>query len=118
MNVNYNQFDVEKIEFVPIGEIESIKNGERLFVEIDDISIIVFNIAGKIFAIGDICSHDGGPLDDGELDNFEVNCPRHGARFDVRDGKATRPPAVVAIPAYPVRQHAGIIEVGIPLGSK
>jgi 3-phenylpropionate/trans-cinnamate dioxygenase ferredoxin subunit len=112
---NYTQLDPEKCEFVSIAAVEELGNGERLFVEIDDQPLVVFNIAGQLFAIGDLCSHDNGPLGDGDLDGLEVICPRHGARFDVRTGKATALPAVVDIPAYPVRLLNGQIEVGIPL---
>lgn len=115
---NYIQFDASKCDFVEIGAEADLANGQRLFVEIDELSIVIFNIAGKIFAIGDVCSHDSGPLGDGELDGYEIVCPRHGARFDVRNGKVRALPAVVDIPAYPVRVVNGMIEVGIPVEGK
>lgn len=111
---NYKELEAEKIEYVEVGPASDLPNGERLFVNIDNLDIVVFNIAGNYFAIGDVCSHDNGPLGDGELDGEEVICPRHGARFDLRTGKATALPAVVDIPAYPVRVVDGQIEVGIP----
>ena len=112
----YNNSEMEpgSIEFVPIGNIDELPVNERIFVEIGDLVILVFNIAGGYFAIGDVCSHDDGPLGEGELDNFEVVCPRHGARFDIRNGKANSLPAYVDIPAYPVRVVDDQIEVGIP----
>ncbi|MBN1148144.1 MAG: non-heme iron oxygenase ferredoxin subunit [Anaerolineales bacterium] len=113
---NYTRLEPEKCEFVAIGELGQLPNGGRLFVEIDDLRIVVFNIGGQLYAIADVCSHDEGPLGDGELEGIEVVCPRHGARFDVRDGKVTSLPAAVDIPAYPVRVVAGQIEVGLPLG--
>jgi 3-phenylpropionate/trans-cinnamate dioxygenase ferredoxin subunit len=88
--------------------------GERLFVAIDEAQIIVFNLAGKLFAIGDVCSHDGNVLDDATVEGWDVVCPRHGARFDLRNGKAISLPAVVDIPAYPVRVRDKQIEVGVP----
>jgi 3-phenylpropionate/trans-cinnamate dioxygenase ferredoxin subunit len=94
--------------------VEDLPPGERLFVEIGDVSIVVFNIAGKYFAIGDVCTHDDGPLGDGELDGHQIICPRHGARFDVRNGKVLSLPAVVDIPTYPVRVTEDDIEVGVP----
>ena len=116
MAVNYTQIDPEKIEFVPVAEVEDLPNGERLFLEIDDFNIVVFNIAGDLYAIADICSHDDGPLGDGELESgHSIVCPRHGARFDIRSGKALTLPAVIDIPAYPVRVIEGQIEVGIPI---
>ena len=116
MVLNYNEYDKDALEYVVIGEAEDLPNGERLFVEIDEHQIVVFNIAGKLYAIADLCSHDNGPLGDGELETeFEVACPRHGAHFDVRNGYAMSLPAIEDIPAYPVRITDGSIEVGIPL---
>jgi 3-phenylpropionate/trans-cinnamate dioxygenase ferredoxin subunit len=116
MSYNYSEVDDSKLEYVEVGEVGDLPNGERMFVEIDDLTIVVFNIAGKFFAIEDVCSHDSGPLGDGELEEeHEIACPRHGARFDVRTGEAVTFPAVIDIPAYPVRSVDGTIEVGIPI---
>ena len=111
---DYKQLEAEKIDYVAIGPVDQLPNGERIFVEIDNLSIVVFNIAGGFYAIGDVCSHDDGPVGDGELEGEEIICPRHGARFDVHSGKALGLPAVVDIPAYPVRVVDGQIEVGVP----
>ena len=83
-------------------------------MEIDDLPIVVFRIGGELFAIADICSHDDGPLGDGDLEGYEIVCPRHGARFDIRTGKALALPAIVDISAYPVRVIDGQIEIGLP----
>ncbi|MFZ6021274.1 MAG: non-heme iron oxygenase ferredoxin subunit [Chloroflexota bacterium] len=106
--------DLTDYSFYTVAKVEDLPPGERLFVEIGDVSIVVFNIAGKLFAIGDICTHDDGPLGDGELDGHQIICPRHGARFDVRNGKVLSLPAVVDIPTYPVRITEDDIEVGVP----
>ena len=111
---NYKELDPKQCEFIPIAQLEDLPNGERLFVEIDQEPIVVFNIGGQIYAIGDLCSHDDGPLGDGDLEGFEINCPRHGARFDVRSGKVLGLPAIVDIPAYPVRVIEGEIQIGVP----
>jgi len=110
---NYTQLDPQTLEYIEIAPLTDLPSGERLFVEVDGKPIVLFNLAGTVFAIGDVCTHDNGPLGDGEVDEHEVVCPRHGARFDVRNGKATSLPAVVDIPAYPVRVVEGKIEVGI-----
>jgi len=114
---NYTVLDPEQCEYVAVAGVEEVAFGERLFVEIDERSIVVFNIAGGLFAIADVCSHDDGPLGEGELDGFEVICPRHGARFDVRNGKVISLPAFIDIPAYPVRVIDGQIEIGVPSGN-
>jgi len=103
-----------KFEYVEIGPADEIESGDRIFVEIDGQPIVVFNIAGELFAIGDLCTHDDGPLGDGAFQGYEVVCPRHGAKFDLRTGKALTLPAVVDIPTYPMRVINGQIELGIP----
>jgi 3-phenylpropionate/trans-cinnamate dioxygenase ferredoxin subunit len=114
MMFNYAEKPAEACEFYEIGPADTLKSGDRLFVEIDDRPIVVFNIAGEFFAIGDVCSHDQGPLGDGDLEEHTVICPRHGGQFDIRTGKATMLPAVEDIPAYPVRVSDGNIHVGVP----
>lgn len=114
MMFNYTTYDDDKAEFVEIAPTSDLPNGERLFVEIEGKAIVIFNIAGQFFAIGDICTHDDGPLGDGDLEGFTVVCPRHGGEFDVQTGKALQLPAVVDIPAYPVRVMEGMIHVGVP----
>jgi len=113
--LNYTLLKPEECEFVDIGAVDEMPNGERLFLEIDEFPIVVFNIAGQFFAIGDVCSHDNGPLGEGDLDGEGVICPRHGARFDLRTGKVLALPAVEDIPAYPVQVVGSRIQVGIPL---
>jgi 3-phenylpropionate/trans-cinnamate dioxygenase ferredoxin subunit len=111
---NYHEIQQESIQYFQIADLSELANGEQLYVEIGELELVVFNISGEIFAIGDVCSHDGAPLGDGDMEDFEVICPRHGARFDVRNGKVAALPAVKDIPAYPVRISKGQIEVGVP----
>jgi 3-phenylpropionate/trans-cinnamate dioxygenase ferredoxin subunit len=111
---NYVFLEEARCEYIPIAAEGDIKIGERLFVEIDDLTLVVFNVAGQLYALADVCSHDDGPVGEGDLDGFEVICPRHGARFDIRSGKVLSLPAIVDIPAYPVRIRESQIEVGIP----
>jgi 3-phenylpropionate/trans-cinnamate dioxygenase ferredoxin subunit len=111
---NYTQLDPAQLEFVEITPLDQLPAGERLFVEVGGRSIVIFNLAGKLFAIGDICSHDNGPVGDGDIEENDVICPRHGARFDIRTGKVTSLPAIVDIPAYPLRVVNGMIELGLP----
>lgn len=110
---NYTSLDESRAEFYEVGPAD-LPNGERLFVEIGEHPIVVFNIAGQFFAVGDICTHDDGPLGDGDLEGYHIVCPRHGAEFDVRTGKAMSMPAVVDIPAYLVRIQDGKLFVGVP----
>jgi 3-phenylpropionate/trans-cinnamate dioxygenase ferredoxin subunit len=111
---NYTVIDESGVEFVEIAPASELPNGERLYVEIADRPIVILNIASQLFAIGDVCTHDDGPVGDGELDGYNITCPRHGAEFDVRTGKVMKMPAVVDIPAYPVQIRGGNIFLGIP----
>lgn len=113
--VNYKELNQGKLEFIPVGSVEELKEGERLFIEIDEKPIVILNIAGQYYAIADVCSHDDGPVGEGTLEGFEIICPRHGARFDVRTGKVLALPAFVNISAYPVRLVGEQIEIGIPI---
>jgi 3-phenylpropionate/trans-cinnamate dioxygenase ferredoxin subunit len=113
----YSKVNPEECEFVAIGPDADLPDGKRIFVDIDDLPIVVFRVGGELFAIADVCSHDDGPLGDGDLEGNEIICPRHGARFDIRTGKALSLPAVVSIPAYPVRVVNQQIEVGMPKDS-
>jgi 3-phenylpropionate/trans-cinnamate dioxygenase ferredoxin component len=112
--MNYTQLPPEKCDFYAVAAEGDLLPGDRLYIEIDEEFIVIFNIAGDVYAIGDICSHDDGPLGDGELEKHAIACPRHGAKFDLRDGKALTFPAVESIPAYPVRIQEGFIEIGLP----
>ena len=112
--MNYNLLLPDELEFIEVASAEDIPEGERLFLEIDGQEIVLFNIAGLIYAIADICSHDYSPLGDGELEMNEIICPRHGARFDIRTGSVTALPAVEDIPAYPVKIVNDQILIGLP----
>ena len=109
------EVDLTKYEFLQVAEVGEIKPGERLLLEVDDQPIAVFNVDGKYYAIGDVCTHDDGPLGDGELEGYQIICPRHGARFDIRSGKVITLPAVIDTPWYPARVVNGWVEVGMPL---
>ncbi len=113
---NYRKNDPSSCQFYDVVAVEELKSGERMFVEIDRYPIVIFNIGGEFFAIADICSHDDGPLGDGDLDEsgLTITCPRHGAQFDLKSGKALTLPAVQDIAAYPVRIIDGMIQIGIP----
>ncbi len=111
---DYKQLEESEVEYVEVITASELPNGERLFVEIADRPLVIFNIAGQFFSIGDVCSHDDGPVGEGDISGYNITCPRHGAEFDIRTGKVVQMPAVVDIPAYPVRVVDGMIQVGIP----
>jgi 3-phenylpropionate/trans-cinnamate dioxygenase ferredoxin component len=114
MMFNYGTLDESKVDFLEIAPASELPSGERLFVEIEGKPIVIFNIGGQFFSIADVCSQDDGPVGEGRLEGYNITCPRHGAQFDVRTGKVVQMPAVVDIPAYPVRVVDGMILLGIP----
>jgi 3-phenylpropionate/trans-cinnamate dioxygenase ferredoxin subunit len=73
--------------------------------------VAVFNVNGDYYAIDDACTHDGGSLSGGEVQGEEVVCPRHGARFNIRTGAVTAPPAYEGVHAFPVRVEDGQVLV-------
>lgn len=102
-----------ELTYYPICSTAELPAGERLFIELDDEPVVVFNIAGDYYAIADVCTHDMGSLGEGDVEGFQVICPRHGARFDVRTGEVLTLPAVKGVPSYPVRVNEGMVEIGV-----
>ena len=90
--------------FVRVAETKDIKSSEMLAIEVErKESVCIAAIDGKYYAIGNVCTHEGGPLADGALDGYEVECPWHGSKFDIRTGKVTNPPASEPEPIYDVK---------------
>lgn len=113
--ISYKQIDPTTAIYVSVASASELSNGQRMIVEIDGEPLAVFNIGGTFYAIADVCSHDDGPVAEGDLQNeFEIECPRHGARFDIRNGKVLLFPAIIDIPSYPVKVEGGQIMVGLP----
>ncbi|WP_426271083.1 non-heme iron oxygenase ferredoxin subunit [Dyella kyungheensis] len=96
-------------DWIFVGTRSEMLPGEYKVVWDGDTAIAVYNIDGDLYAIEDVCSHDGGELAGGEVHGFEVECPRHGARFDVRNGAVMCPPAYEPIASFPVHEVDGQI---------
>jgi len=96
-----------------IGSLSDVPAGTAKVYKVCDRDIAVCNVDGELYAIDDICTHDGGSLDQGCLEKFEIECPRHGARFDVRSGEVTERPAVLPVDTFSVRLSGNDIEVEI-----
>lgn len=101
------------MEYIEIGTLEELGSEERLLLEIDNHDILLLQHEGRFLAVENVCSHDGQGLDDATVDNGEIVCPRHGARFDIQTGEALTLPAVAGIPAYPVKIEDGRVYLGI-----
>lgn len=90
-------------DFVKVVESNEIRPSTMKAVDVDGEKICIINIDGNFYAIGNVCTHMGGPLNEGNLDGFEVECPWHGSKFDVRTGEPTKPPARLAVSSYEVK---------------
>lgn len=98
-------------DWIDVKELSTFPSGERTVIDLEDTRVIVFNLDGDIFAIEDACSHDSGELSSGKLEGDEIICPRHGARFCIRNGHVTKPPAFEDIATFPVRVEHGVIQI-------
>ncbi len=87
---------------IQIARVSELAPGQYKSVEIEGERIALFNIDGKFYAIQDMCTHDRGILTGGTLTGYIIECPRHGAQFDVRTGAVVRLPAYVGLKVYPV----------------
>jgi nitrite reductase/ring-hydroxylating ferredoxin subunit len=90
-------------DFVKVAETKDIQPYTMKAVDLTSERVCIVNIEGIYYAIGNVCTHVGGPLDEGTLEGYEVECPWHGSKFDVRTGEPTKPPARQAVPKYEVK---------------
>ena len=100
--------------WIKVAEANAPAVGTATVVEAGGRRIALCNTGDGFHAIDDVCTHDGGSLDQGALEGFSIECPRHGARFDVRTGKVLALPAVRPVRTYPTRVEAGAVEVEVP----
>ena len=87
----------------PVAKTGDVAPGATKKIDVDGVAVLLCNVDGTLYAVEDVCTHDGGPLDEGELDGCRIMCPRHGALFDVTSGAALTLPAVIPLPTYAVR---------------
>ena len=101
------ELEVCPLEELPPGSVKIVVAGS--------IAVGVYNLNGEFYAIEDRCSHDDGPLAEGDWDEEDcvVICPRHGSNFDLRSGRALTLPAYEPVDTYPVRVDDGIVKVKI-----
>jgi 3-phenylpropionate/trans-cinnamate dioxygenase ferredoxin subunit len=100
-------------EFVKVTTRAELPPGGKLLAEVDGREILLFNVAGTFYATDDVCTHDGGPLGDGDFEGVEIRCPRHGARFDVRTGKALCLPATEPVATHRVEVRGDDVYVAL-----
>lgn len=90
-------------DFVAVAKVDEIEEGVVKVVRVGAAPIGLTKVDGELFAFADVCTHDGGPVAEGELDEHIIECPRHGGKFDIRTGRAKQLPAVTPIPVYAVK---------------
>ena len=100
-------------QFVKVASTEEIAVGSAKQVEANGKTIALFNLNGNYYAIDNACTHRGGPLAEGYVDDEKVTCPWHGAQFNVKTGAVLGPPAAKPVAKYNVRVHGSDVEVEV-----
>jgi 3-phenylpropionate/trans-cinnamate dioxygenase ferredoxin component len=98
-------------EWVDVARMDAILTGHPVHIEIDGTGIAVFKLGQEFYAIEDVCTHDGNRLTGGCIENDQIICPRHGARFSIRTGAALTAPAYEPTATFPVRIEHGMVQV-------
>ncbi len=97
-----------------VGQFDSFIEGQAVVVDFEYESAALYRVGERIFAIEDRCSHDDGPLAEGVLAGCAVECPRHGAQFDLKTGDALSMPASEAVATYAIKIEAGTVYIEVP----
>jgi 3-phenylpropionate/trans-cinnamate dioxygenase ferredoxin subunit len=100
-------------DFIKIATVSEIPDPGKKVFELDDAIVVLFHVEGRFYCIDDVCTHDGGPLSEGELCDHSIACPRHGAKFDVCTGKALTMPATEATAVHEVKVDGDDVYVRI-----
>ena len=100
-------------QFIKVATTDELGDQQAKLVEVEGQKIALFRVDGAFNALGDTCTHRGGPLSEGTVEGAEVTCPWHGAKFDIRTGAVLGPPAQQGIRSYPVRVTGADIEIEV-----
>ena len=98
-------------DWTPVCPLAELPPGSHRAVDVDGVQVAVFNLGGELFAIEDVCTHDGGVLTGGPIQGDCIVCPRHGAKFSIRTGEALSAPAYEPTARLPVRVEQGVVQV-------
>ena len=98
-------------KFVTVAKVNEIASGTVKVVYVDDSPVGIAHVDGQFYAFADVCTHDDGPVAEGPLVGCTIECPRHGAQFDIRTGAVLRLPAVTPIPVYDLEIEGDAIRV-------
>ena len=98
---------------VRVASLSDIPPGGRSSVIVDDLPALLLRVGDDFYCIEDVCTHDGQPLTNGPVENCAITCPRHGARFDLKTGKALCMPATEPVRVFPVEVRGSEIYVRV-----
>ncbi len=101
-------------QFIKVAQKGDIPPGKSVSVEVNGQQVALFNFDGTYYAIGDTCTHRGGPLSEGDLDGKVVSCPWHGATFDVTTGDVQSPPAPEGVGRFEIQVDGEEIRIEVP----
>ena len=92
-------------DFHPVAKVSDIPDPGKQLIEVADRLVVLLHVGGEFYCLDDVCTHDGGPLSEGDLDATAstIACPRHGAKFDIRDGRAVTMPAIQSTASHEVK---------------
>ena len=99
--------------FMTVAKAGEIPEGGLKVVRVDDEPVVVFHVGGQYYALADRCSHARQPLHGGRLRGYEITCPLHGARFDIRTGQCLAAPASAPVQTFPVSIESGKVSVSV-----
>jgi 3-phenylpropionate/trans-cinnamate dioxygenase ferredoxin subunit len=100
-------------EFIKVARVSDVPDPGKRTLEVQERMVVLVHVAGQFYCIDDVCTHDGGPLGEGNLCDFALACPRHGAKFDVRNGRALTMPATEDTVAHDVKVDGGDVWIRI-----
>lgn len=98
-------------DWIDIGAAKQLESTSRLEGDVDGYRVRVARVSGRLYAFEDRCTHDDSPFEDAPIEDCEIICPRHGARFSLQSGEALSPPAYEPLRIFEVREAGGRIEV-------
>lgn len=101
-------------EFEKVAEADELSDGDRKSLILDDIPALLLRLGGNYYCIEDVCTHDGQPLTDGAIEDCSIVCPRHGAKFDLKNGAALCMPATEPVQTFVVEIRDDGIYVKVP----
>jgi nitrite reductase/ring-hydroxylating ferredoxin subunit len=103
-------------DFVKVADAQEIPSGRLKLVSVNGTRVAIANVDGSFYAFSDECTHDGGPLSEGDLEGDVVTCPWHFSRFNVRTGEIVESPAEEVVETYDIKVEDGAVYVGGPQG--